>query len=259
MANDTTTDASGTGERAGDDGATLAGLPLHAADDAHALAGRLARHVAARLAEAIEARGAASLAVSGGSTPPPMFDALARETIDWSRVAVTLADERAVPLDDPASNEAMVRERLLAHEAGAARMVGLYREDGDLARVTGALGAIARPFDVVILGMGGDGHTASLFPDAPELEAAMASSETVLFMRPPSADQLRITLTRAALLDARELLLHVTGAAKRAVLEGAMDAWRERGDVPATLPIARVLGAAAAREGGPALGVWWAP
>ena len=248
-----------TGDARAEPDATLAGLPLHVADDAHALAGRLARHVAERLREGIEARGSASLAVSGGSTPPPMFDALAREPLDWSRVGVTLADERAVGLDDPASNEAMVRERLLVHEAAPARMVGLHRPDGDLVRVAGALGALARPFDVVILGMGGDGHTASLFPDAPELEAGLGSAETVLAMHPTSAEQARTPLTRHALLEARELLLHVTGAAKRAVLEGAMDAWRERGDVAATLPIGRVLGAAAAAEGGPTIGVWWAP
>ena len=240
-----------------DDGA-IAGLPLRTASDAAALADRLAADVAASLRAALDERGQASLVVSGGSTPAAMFDRLARERLDWSRVGVTLADERAVPPDHEDSNERLVRTRLLVDEAAAARFTALYRPDGDLARVAAALDALAHPFDVVLLGMGTDGHTASLFPDAPELETALASDETVVEVRPPSTPHRRITLTRRALLDARRCVLHVTGAAKRDVLEAAMAAWREGGDAPGTLPVARTLGPASDAPG-VAVEVWWAP
>ena len=240
-----------------DDG-TIAGLPLRTAPGAAALADRLAADVAASLRAALETRGQASLVVSGGSTPAAMFDRLAHEALDWSRVGVTLADERAVPPDHEDSNERLVRTRLLVDEAAAARFTPLYRSDGDLARVGAALDALARPFDVVLLGMGTDGHTASLFPDAPELEAALAGDEAVMGIVPPSTPHPRITLTRRALLDARRCVLHVVGAAKRDVLEAAMAAWREGGDAPGTPPVARALGAASEAPG-VAVEVWWAP
>ena len=236
---------------------TLAGLALERREDAGALARALAARVADALRTALEARASASLVVSGGTTPAPMFDALARESLDWSRVGVTLADERAVPVDDPASNEAMVRERLLTGEAARAGFAPLYTADGDLVRAAAGVDALARPFDVVLLGMGTDGHTASLFPDAPELERAMNDGGTLLEMHPPSADQTRITLTRASLADARETILHVTGEAKREVLERAMAEHRERGDAPGVAPIARTL--ARALERGGSVAVWWAP
>ena len=240
------------------EGAALAGLALRTAPDADALAERLAADVANALRAALEERGRASLVVSGGSTPAPMLDRLAREALDWSRVGVTLADERAVAPDHDDSNERLVRARLLVAEAAAARFTALYRADGDLARVAAALDGLARPFDVVLLGMGTDGHTASLFPDAPELEAALGGDDPVAATTPPSSPHPRITLTRRALLDARRCALHVTGRAKRDVLEAAMTAWRERGDAPGVAPIARTLGPASEAPG-TSVEVWWAP
>ncbi len=216
---------------------TLAGLPLHSEASADALADALAARVADALRHALAERGAASLVVSGGSTPAPMFDALAREPLDWSRVGVTLADERAVPVQHADSNERMVRERLLVGPAAAARFTSLYRPDGDLQRVGVALQGLARPFDVVLLGMGTDAHTASLFSDAPELELGMTTEGPLAAMHPPSQPLDRISLVRAALLDCRHCWLHVTGAAKRDVLVAAMEQWRVRGDGPEVPPV----------------------
>lgn len=200
----------------------------HEAGDRESLAEQVAQATLARLRTAIDLNGAASLVVSGGSTPKPLFARLSQAEIDWSRVTITLADERWVPLDDPASNEKLIRETLLTGRAAEARFVSLYREGQSpaaaLAEIDAAVAAIPRPFSVVILGMGADGHTASLFPDAPDVRQALASDSTanVAIMQPPSQPQTRITLTRAALLDSAQRILHITGLDKRMVLEGAL-------------------------------------
>ena len=225
-------------------GGRIAGLPLVEEDDRDALGRRLAADIVRWLREAIEARGEASLVVSGGSTPAPLFAALSRADLDWSKVRVTLADERWVSPDHDDSNEALVRRSLLVERAAAADFVSLYREmhspEEALETVHAALAEMPRPFDVVVLGMGTDAHTASLFPDAPELEAAMSERDSlVLATHPPSVPQARITLTAAALLDSHRCVLHVTGADKREVLEQAL------GAPPPRPPVARVLSARA--------------
>lgn len=200
----------------------------HVAPDRDRLAEQVASATLARLRTAIDVDGAASLVVSGGSTPAPLFARLAKADIDWRRVTITVADERWVPLDDAASNEKLIRETLLVAKAASARFVSLYREGQSpaqaLADIDAAVAAIPRPFSVVILGMGADGHTASLFPDAPDVQQALDGDGTanVAIMKPASQPQTRITLTRAALLDSAQRILHITGLDKRMVLEGAL-------------------------------------
>ena len=222
-------------------------------DDRNTLAAALADRVAADLRRAVTERGKASLVVSGGSTPRPFFEQLSRRPLPWSHVQVTLADERWVPADDDASNERLVRRHLLVERAATATLIGLKTPDATPEAGRGAceqaLARIARPFDVVVLGMGGDGHTASLFPEAPELEAGLdpSSRRACLAVRPPAAPHPRMSLTLAALLDSRRLVLHITGEEKWEVYERASEPG------PATeLPIRAVL------ESG-RVEVWWAP
>ncbi|NND89840.1 MAG: 6-phosphogluconolactonase [Granulosicoccus sp.] len=208
------------------------GLHWHEEADATLLAESLGRAVGKRLGQALDGGQLASLVVSGGSTPAPVLKYLSGIDLDWSRISVTLADERWVPPGHPDSNESLVRNTLLTNNAAAARFVSLYREglseDQALRQVSTDLAAMQQPFSVVMLGMGGDGHTASLFPDAPadELGAAMAldNPAMVAFMHPPSVTQARITLTRSCLLNARHRFLHITGDNKRSVLVDALEA-----------------------------------
>ncbi len=178
----------------------------------------LAGEVAQALGDALDARDAASLAVPGGRTPLPFFHALRAMPLEFRRVAVTLTDERCVPVDDADSNEALVRAQLLQHHAAAAQFLPLRCGDAD-----GALTTMPLPFDAVVLGMGEDGHFASLFPGSSGLDAALdlRAAPGCVAMQAPSPPVARISLNLAALAHARRLFLFVTGAAKRSVLEQA--------------------------------------
>ncbi len=157
----------------------------------------------------------------------PLFHALRDAELDWGRVSITLTDERWVPESHPASNAALVRNELLIGRAGAARFFPLY--DGAVSAVDAAdsiwqsLRPIARPLDIVVLGMGEDGHFASLFPGEPSLPAALdpASAPACVAMSAPVEPRERISLNLAALLQARRVFLLVTGAAKRELLLAA--------------------------------------
>ncbi|RZI85693.1 MAG: 6-phosphogluconolactonase [Rubrivivax sp.] len=206
---------------------------FHEAPNAAALAQALALWVAERLREGLAARGEALLVVSGGSTPVPFFEAMSLAALDWSNVTVTLADERWVPPDHADSNERLVRAHLMRGLAAPLRFVPLKTADQAVAeglpKVEQALADLHWPADVMVLGMGGDAHTASLFPRAPELSLALQDPGTVrcLAVKAPALPNVpvdRISLSRKALLDTRHLVLHVTGAAKRALLAQAMQA-----------------------------------
>src|SRR5690554_3138483 len=229
------------------------GIELIAGSNADAVARQLAKAVAAALGRRLAEAPRASLVVSGGSTPLPFFKVLSQEPLEWARVDVALADERWVPESDPASNTALVKQHLLAGPAAAARFVSL-KQDGDtpeegMAAVVAALGDLAQPIDVLILGMGNDGHTASLFPDAPELPEAMdpESRDLVLAMNPPSQAQQRITLTRPVLAGARYTALHLKGNDKLDTLTAAM----ARPEAVMAMPVRAFLK--------PGLKVFWSP
>jgi 6-phosphogluconolactonase len=224
-------------------------------DSAAAAAAAMAEQVAMALRLGIAWRERGSLAVAGGRTPVPLFHALRDAELDWCRVGITLTDERWVPEDHPASNAALVRRELLAGRPGAARFVPLYDGSASAAEAAGAvwrnLKPLARPFDAVVLGMGEDGHFASLFPGEPELAAALepAAAPACVAMRAPVAPHERISLNLAALLQARRVFLLVTGAAKRELLLAAA----HRSPHP-PYPVATLLA-----QRSPAPEVYWAP
>jgi 6-phosphogluconolactonase len=213
-------------------------LHLHRFPSREALAEQLAEEVAQALNEAAHTRGKATLVVSGGGTPRPFFEALKQRPLDWSALLVTVADERWVPTDHPDSNEHLVRECLLNTEASKeARFVSLYNgassaQAGEEAAEE-ALRSMTLPFDVTILGMGPDGHTASLFPHHPRLEDALESRRLCFGIEDaPKPPPERMTLTRHALLHSRRLFLHITGEDKLDVLERAEDETSSADDLP---------------------------
>jgi 6-phosphogluconolactonase len=207
---------------------TTSNPTLHRFEDPERLADALSERLVDRLRAGIAARGTATLIVSGGRTPLPLFERLAVTDLGWSQVQIGLADERWVGPEDPGSNERFVREHLLHGHAAAAAFTGLKNEAATAARgATAAWRAIAklsRPFDVVLLGMGDDGHTASLFPDNPNLAKALDADAApgCVATRAPVAPQERLTLNCAALLDAREIIVSSAGEAKWQVYESAL-------------------------------------
>ena len=213
--------------------------------DAAAQAQGLAHTVAALLRHHINTQGRAVLAVSGGRSPVAFFEALSQVDLPWCQVMVTLVDERWLPGSHADSNGALVRRHLLQHHAAAAQWRPLVAEDAGeaffrqpdniAASVQVALNDYVQP-DVVLLGMGDDGHTASLFPQAPQLAAALAAdAPALLHTSPITAPHPRISLSLGAIAAAANVLLAIGGAGKRRVLRQALAA------NSAALPVGLVL------------------
>ncbi|POZ63046.1 6-phosphogluconolactonase [Chromobacterium alticapitis] len=216
--------------------------------EAKQLTDALANSIASRLSAAIASKGSAVLAVSGGKSPIPLFQLLSEMAIDWTRVTVTLVDERFVAPDHPDSNAGLVRQHLLQNRAAPARFLPLVREAKDIdAEVAAGNRDFLAP-DVAILGMGEDGHTASLFPGAPELAAGLdpANALPILAVTPQTAPHRRVSMSYAALLRSGNLILSIQGAKKREVLDAARRA------VSDALPISHFL----AQDKAP-LDVYW--
>jgi len=210
--------------------------------DKPTLAKELAEAVADRIRAAIETRGVAAIAVSGGSTPGRFFQALGKtKDIDWSKVIVTLVDERWVDETNDRSNALLVNERMLQGPAATARFFPLYSGGNEpdaahIAKTNSLLAQLPEQFAAVVLGMGSDGHTASFFPGGDTLDQALSDAGPTVSIRAPGAGEPRITFTLPRLLQADGLYLHIEGEEKAAVLDTAL------GEGPvADMPIRAVL------------------
>ncbi|UJB18927.1 MULTISPECIES: 6-phosphogluconolactonase [Lysobacter] len=226
-------------------------LPLHERlfDDGEQLAQALAKQVAADLRGALARHGEACIALSGGNTPKRFFDALSTQTLDWARVTVLPVDERWLPPEHPRSNERLLREHLCKNNAAVARLLPMYRPtptpEMALMPVLTKIANEGLPLDVVVLGMGEDGHVASLFPDLGydnpalrEIGLQPRGRAPVMSVRTSAMPEPRMTLTLSAIFTAPAIYLHIEGESKRAVLEGAQR------DPRSVLPIRSVLSGA---------------
>lgn len=215
-------------------------------DDAGELAAAVASDVAFIIGQALEARGDAVIALPGGTSPVAIFERLAKAKLNWRRVTIVPGDDRIVEVSDPLSNVATLARHFMPLGARVVPLVSAaapdYRAAG--AAADARLADLHWPLDLVWLGMGTDGHTASIFP-GPDLDDALnapSGRRAVGVMPdplPPEAPVARVTLTRSAIASAKTLLMTVTGDAKRAVLERAI----EEGD-SSRYPVGRVLAAA---------------
>jgi 6-phosphogluconolactonase len=199
----------------------------------------LANTIAGQLADFLRREGKATLSVPGGTTPGPIFDTLSGVDLDWANVAVVLNDERWVPDSSERSNTRLLRERLLRGRAAQARLVPLYAPADQPEEMLEALQDGLKPhlpISVLLLGMGADMHTASLFPGADRLEEALSTSAPILLpMRAEAAGEPRVTLTAPVLKEAFNIHILITGPEKRAALERAMTL------TPAEAPVRAVL------------------
>lgn len=214
-------------------------MKIETYNDREMLAIDLANVLASELETCLFNHDHASLAVPGGTTPGPVFDALSGVDLDWRRVHVLPTDERWVPETHERSNARLIRDRLLADRAAGARLVPLYRDgaapEDALPEITTEL-ARELPLSILLLGMGDDMHTASLFPGAPGLDVALAGKTgPVAILRPEGQPEVRISLSAPVLDGALSKHLVIFGAAKREALERAATLPVEQAPIRAVL------------------------
>lgn len=230
-------------------------ITWHTFDTREAMVDELTEATCEALLRGIKARGTAAWAVSGGSTPKPLFDAMSEADLVWEDIQIALVDERWVDADHPRSNEAFMRGALEKGRSAEAMFIGMKTADANVFDAVDAVnlryGQVKQPFDCVLLGLGPDGHTASLFPAADGLDAAMADDAPVCVALKAqrsdvTGDELeRMSLSLSAIAAAREVVLMITGDEKKATLERALSE-------DTHLPIAQVAEKVVIK-------VYWAP
>ncbi|MGM0526065.1 MAG: 6-phosphogluconolactonase [Pseudomonadota bacterium] len=199
----------------------------------------LSGKIAAILAQAIEQRGHAYLVVSGGRTPKALFEKLSQQDIDWHRVTITLADERWVLPNSDDSNDKLVKTTLLKNKAAQAQFISLFTNHTTARSAEAAVAdKLSRlpSFDAVILGMGDDGHTASLFPCSQQFKEGLDTSAAAIAVMPETAPYQRISLTASRLLNSSNIFFHITGESKLPALQSALAQAQ-----PGKLPISAFL------------------
>ena len=227
----------------------------HRFPNRNTVASTLAAEIRTDLNEAVSVRDVASLVLSGGRTPVQFFKLLREEPVTGDKVWVTLADERWVESTSGDSNERLVREHFLQGKAQAAHWVGLKNPaaspEAGIEWAWRALSRVPRPYDVVVLGMGNDGHFASLFPGSLGLARALDpnAKPACVAMNSLTAPHARISLNLAALLDAQRIILHIEGEEKWAVWQRAKE-----GTSSNEMPIRALL-----QQKTVAVDVYWAP
>lgn len=227
------------------------GVTAHTFKNPAVLAEELAIKVAGQLNDAVKAQGTATLVVSGGRSPVAFFQSLIKQPLDWSKVVVSLADERWVPVEHADSNAGLLKKHLLQGPAAKARFVGLYNVAANLedaAEQADRALAELPPIDVLILGMGDDGHTASLFPNSPNLAEALKLDGTRRCwpMLAPTVPHQRLSMSRSLLASAKHKVLSISGQGKLNTLNDALG-----GTDIAALPIRAFLQ--------PTLEIYWCP
>ncbi|MCH4892479.1 MULTISPECIES: 6-phosphogluconolactonase [unclassified Sphingomonas] len=212
-------------------------------DDATEMADAVAGDVQFIIESAIDARGAAVIALPGGKTPLPIYDRLAKAKLDWKRVTIVPTDDRLVPMGDPLSNITAIGKVFVPKGARVFPITSEKAEDYKAAgRAADArLQDLHWPLDLCLLGVGGDGHTASIFP-GPDLDEALNGPRERRALGvmpdplPPEAPVARVTLSRASIITAKALMIAVSGQAKRDVIEQAIEQGQS-----SPFPIGRVL------------------
>lgn len=198
-------------------------LTFHDDDNKNGLDIALSHLLAETILEAIKLRGKAFIALSGGRTPVNMLNTLSQHNLPWEKVMFTLVDDRWVEETHPDSNTGLIRTAFLKNYAKSAHFISLKNEaptpyEGQPV-CEKILSQFPKHLDAVVLGMGEDGHTASLFPRAPELETALTTSERCAAINPQTAPHLRITLSGPYIAQSSKLILHITGEKKKSLLQ----------------------------------------
>lgn len=191
------------------------------------------------LAEAVEQDNKAAMVLSGGSTPVSLYNILRELPLPWANLDICLSDERWVPVEDPISNEGML-DRELIRDPGPATFISMARQcetpEADAQRVENDMQQLSRPWDLVLLGMGNDGHTASFFPGADGLAAALSGKRRCVAVTPGGKSEPRLTLSLCELLNSKRIILLLNGAEKWRVYREAL-----RGDDIEAMPVRAVL------------------
>jgi len=227
------------------------GVTAHGFKSPTLLAEGLALSVAKQLSDAIDAQGTATLVVSGGRSPVAFFQHLAKQTLDWSNVVISLADERWVPVEHADSNAGLIKRYLLQGPAAKAQFLSLYSASANLEQAAEQADRLLSELpviDVLVLGMGDDGHTASLFPNSPHLAEALQEDgvRRCWPMLAPTVPRQRLTMSRALLASAKHKVLSISGQSKLTTLSTAL-----AGDDVAAMPIRAFLQ--------PTLEIYWCP